>query len=1660
MKRIFMLLSMLGLFCVSTFAQLSEEVIVPILANELEVNTKAKDDLGRNFKTVRTVQIDINQFYEYFQREGSKGKFRLMLPNGPVTVSWVQNDLIGENYQLYTLGIGGSLQPEPSELRTYNGYILDAPEHEVAITISRDYINMMIEQDNGIYYLDPLSRFTSQGRDGQFAFYRNLDFIDDGKARTCGTSHDEDKVRGQIDQKAGQAGERAAGSCIKIEVYIASDESMLSRYGTAQKVQAHTLAVWNNVTTNYKKVFSNDYQFKVNKQIVATKFADLPVGGGLDASGVLDNFRKWAVQSTGFGNQNFDIAQMWTTRDISGGVIGIAFVGVVCREYRAQLIEDFSPNSDYLRVVVAHETGHNFNINHDAQGTPYIMAPTAQITSQWSSQSRTQLDAYVNDVLTKGPNCFSACSLPNVKPDVDYTASTLATCAGAKIIFKDNSTNDPTSWLWSFPGGVPAQSNAESPQVVYSQPGVYDVTLKVTNAAGSSTLTKTKWLFVSPSTVTNHCRPDGTINSKAGIKSFKLGNMSNQSGNAQKDGNRYVDFSCNRIATLLPNTQYEGEFEVGDCASNIYESIRLFGDFNDDGDFEDVGEFIGSPPSLFCGTFNFQWTTPTNPVENKLLRLRVISSTDKVLNINPCDAPANGQVEDYGIIFQCNTPCGTAGNLPVANFVSSNGSLCEGGAITFKDRSVYNPSKWEWAFPGGTPATSTLESPNVTYAKAGIYDVTLKVTNTKGETTLEKKKFVTVDKSTNNYCKTPATLNSKAGVKFFKLANIAHTSGSAQVDANRYIDFSCTQIATLQPNTAYEMEIELGDVATNLKESFRIYIDYNNDNDFADAGEQIAGNATELNNGLLQYAVGTGAKSTLKFTTPAAPLTFTPLRLRVITQSSAVTGADATNPCYNPTDGQVEDYGVIFRPALVYTSDTKSPTCGGYDDGNIKITATGGKPPYSYDWSDNTFDGKNEATNLKAGTYAITVSDSDGSLFTRTFKLTEPDLIIINDAAVRASCSEPNGTISVNSYGGAGAPFSYRWSHNPDEKGADIANLWGGLYTVTATDKAGCKATKRIQVDSTIQPNVSMVLDTAVCAGQSVTLTASKGTAYNWSTGATTPSITVTTAGKYAVTATNGECIAVTSANVGFITFTPKISGDKKACQGNEIFMSATGGIDYRWSTGDSTALAKAYPQKTTTYTVTATFLGCIKTLDWTVTVTEANVKIASTKDAVCAGQSVTLSTSDGKPYEWSTGQIAASITVTPTISTKYHFVVGDIDCAYFVAKEIKVGNPIATPTVFVLGATTFCQGGEVSLIAPPDLDYKWSNNATSQTLIVQQSGTYALTVTKDGCSATIATPINVTVNPLPTASISATGASTICDGESAIIKANNGMSGYFWNTNETTQEITIKQAGSYTVTVTDGNGCVAVSTPYNMTTSPKPTVNAGTDVAICSGANTQLIATATGASAPYAYSWTPNVALTNSTINNPTASPTATTTYTLNVIDAKGCKSSDVVVVSVKPLPANPTFLVNKNLLTSNAVSGNQWLLNGQPIAGATNQSYAMTKDGIYSVRVTNAEGCSVTSATQTLKFIGIADLLNENAFKVFPNPTEEFLTVQLNTVAAKNLEVSDVLGRVILATALMNSERIEMRLETSQWNNGTYFIHVKNEDGEVIGIRKIVKM
>jgi large repetitive protein len=629
--------------------------------------------------------------------------------------------------------------------------------------------------------------------------------------------------------------------------------------------------------------------------------------------------------------------------------------------------------------------------------------------------------------------------------------------------------------------------------------------------------------------------------------------------------------------------------------------------------------------------------------------------------------------------------------------------------------------------------------------------------------------------------------------------------------------------------------------------------------------------------------------------------------------------------------------------------------------GSVVLTATEGA---SYLWSTGAT--TQSITVSTTGNYSVTVTTAQGCSGTSS---ATPVLVNPNPtptaSAIGATTFCQGGSVQLTT----GSFSSYAWSNGATTQSITVST--GGSYSVTVTNANGCVGTSNsvnVTVNPLPTPTVTPQGPTTFCQGGSVTLTSTAAASYLWSTGATTQSITVSTAGSYSVTVTNANGCVGTSASVpvtinSLPTPTVNVSGPTTFCQGGSVTLTASPAASYLWS---NNATTQAITVSTAgSYSVTVTDAnGCQATsspVNVTVNPTPAPTITAGGPTTFCQGGSVTLTSSPSASYLWSTGATTQSITVST--SGSYTVTVTNANGCTGTSAPVSVTvNTPPTSTITPIGPTTFCEGGSVQLIASGGASYEWSNGATTQAITVSVGGTYTVRVfDANGCS-TLSAPVTITVNPRPTVAIDADGPTNICAGGSVTLTATSATAvSYLWNTGATSQSISVSTAGSYTVTVTDANGCTRTSTPRGVTVTPNPspTVTASGPTTFCPGGSVTLTA-----SLATSYLW--STGATTQAITVSTAG-----IYTVTATDDNGCQGTSApvnVTINSNPAPTvtagGPTTLCQGQSVTLTASAGASYLWS----TGATTQSITVSSAGNYTVTVTDANGCSGTSAPVTV--------------------------------------------------------------------------------------------
>ena len=592
-----------------------------------------------------------------------------------------------------------------------------------------------------------------------------------------------------------------------------------------------------------------------------------------------------------------------------------------------------------------------------------------------------------------------------------------------------------------------------------------------------------------------------------------------------------------------------------------------------------------------------------------------------------------------------------------------------------------------------------------------------------------------------------------------------------------------------------------------------------------------------------------------------------------------------------------------------------------------------------------------------AGTYTITITDPNGCSSTCSKTVSVNPLPICTITGGNSICQGQSTQLCATPIPGT----TYQWSTGATANCITVSAA--GTYFLTATDANGCSSVCNQSVTANPLPLCTITGDNAICQGQSTQLctTPLPGATYLWSTGATSNCITVNAAGTYflTVTASNG-CSSVCSQTV---TINPlpncAISGSSVICPGQSTNLCsvAPSGSTYLWNTGATANCIMVSVAGTYTITITDPN-GCSSSCSKTVSVGPLPNCTISGGESLCLGQLTQLCTPSlpGATYLWNTGATTNCITVG-TAGTYSLTVTEENGCSSTCSKTVVV-NP--TPACTISGNTTICLGSSTQLCTPvvSTATYLWSTGATSNCITVNAAGTYFLTVTEaNGCSSTCSK--TVTVNPVPNCAIS--GSSVICPGQSTnLCSVAPSGSTYLWNTGATANCIIVSAAGTYTITITDPNGCSSTcSKTVSVSPSPICTITGGES--ICLGQSTQLCTIVPASSS---FLWSTGATTNCITVN-------AAGTYFLTVTESNGCSSTCSKTVTVTPPPActisgnTIICLGSSTQLCTPALSTATYLWS----TGATNNCITVNAAGTYSLTVTDVNGCSsICSKTVTV--------------------------------------------------------------------------------------------
>ena len=662
----------------------------------------------------------------------------------------------------------------------------------------------------------------------------------------------------------------------------------------------------------------------------------------------------------------------------------------------------------------------------------------------------------------------------------------------------------------------------------------------------------------------------------------------------------------------------------------------------------------------------------------------------------------------------------------------------------------------------------------------------------------------------------------------------------------------------------------------------------------------------------------------------------------------------------------------------------RDASCSGVASGSATVNVTGGSiGDYKYLWNN----GATTATisNLMAGTYTVTVTDGAGCTSSQSVNIQSIGNVILQTAFTNSVCSGATGTATVTSVSGGSAPYAYRWSNGATTPG--ISNLAAGSYIVTVTDRNGCTATSTFIIQG--QGNLTVVVSAtpSTCGGTTGSATVTNvtgGTApftYRWNNGATTQTITNIGVGIYYVTVTDAAgCTASNSVEVqGTNALQITVINTKSDCgaaNGTATVTNVTGGrapYTYIWSTGATTASISGLPVGTYVVTVTDA-AGCSASTTVVINANSNLVLTTATTPSVCGGATGTASVTSvvgGVPpysYQWHNGGTTA--TIVGLAAGPYFVTVTDTrGCTR--SSTVNVES-ISNFTLAASSTNTICNSstGSVSVrvvsggTAP--FTYRWSNGATTPSVSNLPAGTYTVTVNDNsGCPAITSVRILAPTTSFTITIVSTSSSCTLPTGSATVTNVTGGNPPYTysWSTGVTTNAITNVAVGTYTVTVTDANGC---SQPQQVNVPPAAIIIANltataTSCRLTTGAI--VTTTVTGGATPYTYKWS-NGATT------PNISNLDGGTYTVTITDAAGCTGNASTTVKAIGNFVITTALTPTACLDSTGTARVTNVTGGTaPYTyvwsnGATTQSITNLAAGTYTVICKDSAGCEAPSS------------------------------------------------------------------------------------------------
>jgi len=728
-----------------------------------------------------------------------------------------------------------------------------------------------------------------------------------------------------------------------------------------------------------------------------------------------------------------------------------------------------------------------------------------------------------------------------VPPVANFSASSTTICAGSSISFTDLSQNSPTSWNWTFAGGTPSVSTTQNPNVTYNTPGVYSVTLTAVNGHGNNTAVFSNYIvvnsipFADAGNNTTICTGNSTVLNASGGTSYSW---------SPSTGLNSTNIS-NPIASPTANTTYTVRVTNNGCSQTDIVTVSVTPQPIANAG-SDVNLCIGSTANLNAtGGTTYSWTPATGlsstTISNPIVNTTVTTTYTVYVGNAGCSAA------DIVVV--------NVNSLPVVD-AGTNTVICNGNSVTLN---AIGGSSYTW-----TPSSS-LNFPNSISPVANPTATTI-YTLTASNGTCSAKDVVTVSVTPlpNAYAGTDVSICSGSSTTLT-------ASGGTSYSWTPATGLNSTTISNPIANPSVTTDYTVIVTNNNCSSSDIVRVTINSTL-LADAGTSTVicnGQSTQLNGSggnTYSWTPSFGLNSTVAANPIASPSVTTVYTLTAY--SGACSATDVVTITVNPT------------PTVAIANSGNSSFC---DGNSVTLTASSAN---SYTWSTGT--NASFISVITSGNYYVSITDNNGCSNTSSVIA----ITVYTPAVTNITANGPTTFCSGNSVIlSANTGTNYSWSTGATSQSISVNS--SGTYSVSVDDPNGC-GTGASSITITVNPNPTAPVVTAngatsICLGDAVIFTSDAADHYLWNTGATTPSISVTTAGNYSVTNYNSFNCGTTSSVISVAVNDPLADFTASSTlvfipNAATSFSANTTGFppyNYQWEFGDGSSSGLASPNHT-----------------------------------------------------------------------------------------------------------------------------------------------------------------------------------------------------------------------------------------------------------------------------------------------------------------------------------------------------------------------------------------------------------------------------------------------------------------------------------------------